>query len=267
MLGKLIKYEFKYTAGKYGLMYLILAAYTLFVLGIGLIPVNNPLLEITINMLSGVFFMVLIAVYVCSIGYAVIRFYKTMVSNEGYLTHTLPAKTEQIVFSKFLVAYIFQLISFVMVAACGFLVLQQKVDLKIEDLFAQINEELNVYGSAMIGWIVLILIFLLCTMAYQLLMYYVSISVGQMLQGNKIVGCVLGYVIINTVVQTFVMLVSLVATFAVGLGIGSKELERVLESEAGLAALFIGETALMFVLAIVGFFVTNYFLKKKLNLN
>ena len=267
MLGKLIKYEFKFTAGKYGLMYLVLAAYTLFVIGLGLIHTSNPFVTGTIGFLTGIYFIVLFGVCVCATGYAVVRFYKTMVSDEGYLTHTLPAKVEHIILSKFLVAYVFQFLTIILAAASAMLVVSLKFDVNLFSAFHSAIEELSALGENVVSVLIAFLVCALVSMAYQVLTYYVSIGVGQMLQGNKVVGCVLGYMIINTAVQVIVAVVSFGVSFIAGVSNGFENLESSISSVSGFTALLAVETVLMLVLAVVEYFVTSFCLKKKLNLN
>lgn len=116
MLGKLFKYEWK-DLTRIGLMMIIGVA---IVTGLGLVYFQTPLwknlFNDAMNSATGIQAMALIItafggffLYVMTIAAAIygmmiyegVHFYKTMYTDEGYLTHTLPAKTGQILFAKF----------------------------------------------------------------------------------------------------------------------------------------------------------------------
>ena len=80
------------------------------------LPVDHVLFTIGEVSFLVLYILVLCGVFFCSTGMAVVRFYKNMVSDEGYLTFTLPAKVEQLVLSKFLVAVCWQITTMLLVA-------------------------------------------------------------------------------------------------------------------------------------------------------
>ena len=111
MLKQLLKHEWIATARKYSLFYIVLAAVTLFTGLVSLIESENVVLTTMKGLIIGVYVITLVGMWFCSIGYAVIRFYKNMVSGEGYLTFTLPVTVPQLLISKLLVAFVWQLVT------------------------------------------------------------------------------------------------------------------------------------------------------------
>lgn len=100
MLGKLMKYEFKY-------YFKLLTPFYIFTLFSGLIiklcsiiMKNAPILNIPLSMV--IFISVLAIMFLPFYAFAVSikRFYTTVVKDEGYLTNTLPVKKSSIVLSK-----------------------------------------------------------------------------------------------------------------------------------------------------------------------
>ena len=103
MLSKLLKYEFKSTGRTFGLCYagVVAAALLLRILGLlsdsigfsDTLPRSVVLFTEFLTGLSGVAYAVMI-VAVCVITFLLIlqRFYKNLLSGEGYLMHTLPVR-------------------------------------------------------------------------------------------------------------------------------------------------------------------------------
>ena len=115
MLGKLIKHEF-------------IDNWKLLVLLDGLTIIVGAILGLYINALLNaddysnstplimtmgftLYVLILPSLGTITLIYIGVRYYKSLYSSQGYLTFTLPATTNEILFSKMLVAYIFELIN------------------------------------------------------------------------------------------------------------------------------------------------------------
>lgn len=99
MLGKLIKHEFKATARVIPVIYL--AVLLLFLVGL-----SAKTMKIQ-TVLATSAFLLMIAVFatiVVTYGVVIVRYYRSMFGNEGYLTGALPVTSGQLLFSKALVA-------------------------------------------------------------------------------------------------------------------------------------------------------------------
>lgn len=119
MLKKLIKHEFKDTMRlfipMFGFIVVLTPIFSL-MMSLGSQPYN----ENTADALSLVFGSGIIGYCLLLFGLLIvtqvliaIRFYKTMTSQEAYLTFTLPAKTGQLLFAKWLVSFVWYIL------ACG----------------------------------------------------------------------------------------------------------------------------------------------------
>ena len=96
MLSKLWKHEIVGTGRMMAVFYVILAAATALLSVIGILKQRFENIS-GIFTLSMVFYAVtIIAALVVSFAYLCVRFYQTMYSAQGYLTHTLPVKTTSI---------------------------------------------------------------------------------------------------------------------------------------------------------------------------
>lgn len=258
MLGKLLKHEWNATARKYGLFYLVLAIMTVAAVIIHGIPVEHGLYTMVEVAFLVLYVLTLAGVLFCSVGMAVVRFYKNMVSDEGYLTFTLPAKVGELVLSKFVVAFLWQVITAVLVVVsviCVFVLGHVELSLVWEVVRYALAES----GIAIPG----LLLMLVTSVAYQILFYYLSIAIGQLFANQKIAGAVVSYCVLSFVVE----IISVIFVFAGFVIVGFSELESYFTTPAGINAAYLFSAGLTFVFSIVAYFVTCFLLKKKLNLN
>ncbi|MDE6600227.1 MAG: ABC transporter permease, partial [Oscillospiraceae bacterium] len=96
MLGKLIKYDLMADWKKYATLYAATLLVSIMLFTTGKIKENihnNIILEIVEDMFGVVFTTLIVAIGVAVVVLTVMRFYKNVVRDEGYLTHTLPVHT------------------------------------------------------------------------------------------------------------------------------------------------------------------------------
>lgn len=108
MLGKLIKNDFKTSAHTMGMIYLAAAIAVAFM-------AFAYIFEVT--WISGVATMALLAISVIAVVVTFVcviaDFQKTLFGNQGYLSHTLPVTSGQLVVSKLVVSFSWMLLSYV----------------------------------------------------------------------------------------------------------------------------------------------------------
>lgn len=110
MLLKLLKYDFRAMWKHFSLVWgaaLALAVANRFTLFRGLIQ-NSAL---NADLLPVVFICVVVAMFVISIGFVIDRFSKGLLGSEGYLMHTLPVRSWQLVLSKLICGAVTWIIS------------------------------------------------------------------------------------------------------------------------------------------------------------
>ena len=102
MLGKLIKYDMKYMARVLPWLYLGAFAMSLLISLLFVLSAQSSYdaLLVTLALVMLPFALMIGALSVCGTVFMMIRIYKNMFSDEGYLTFTLPVKTHKIVWSK-----------------------------------------------------------------------------------------------------------------------------------------------------------------------
>jgi hypothetical protein len=108
MLGKLLKHEFKATARLLLPIYLLLVVLTIIdriVLGLDF----KGSLSIVTGFVTFAYVATLIAIVVVSFVIIALRFYKNLLSDEGYLMFTLPTKQSALINSKLIVSFIWNI--------------------------------------------------------------------------------------------------------------------------------------------------------------
>lgn len=257
MLGKLLKHEWIATIRRYALFYLVLGAVTLFAAVIHALPVENFFFNMAEGAVLVLYVITVIGVCFCSVGMAVVRFYKNMVSDEGYLTFTLPAKVEELVLAKFLVAILWQIITVVLSIVSLFLVfVPGHIEIKV------LLEGLSYFSDQVGTLIPVFVIMLLFSMMYQMLLYYLSIAVGQLFGTYRILASVVAYCAISFVLE-IVLVIILMVIFAI---FGFDEMNVFMNTTDGMTKFYLISMGWTIVLGIVEYFVICRLLKKKLNL-
>ncbi|HEY5583953.1 MAG TPA: ABC transporter permease [Ruminiclostridium sp.] len=169
MLRKLLKYEIKDTARVIPFFYLIAMFFAVMAL---------VAKQLNLGWLTGTssFILILVGIAVVIITFVVVvmRFYKNLYSNEGYLMFTLPVKPQLLLASKTIVAFTWIVISFVVaiVAICvslyGFGV--------NGTMLAEIMSEFEKYGLEKVIYFLIPMILL--SILYLLAQIFFSITVA-----------------------------------------------------------------------------------------
>ena len=213
---------------------------------------------IFVNLTTVLFVLAVIAACVFALVISVIRFYSGLLRDEGYLMFTLPVRPWQLVLSKLLTALltlvVTGLVSFVSVGILfgGIRGLLPSIRTSLEQSFG--------------GGIALLVLLVVVQVAVSVLQIYLSCSIGHLFRRKRILFAVLFYYAINVVLETVAVTSIIVLSnfepfcrFLVQLSAGM--------SAPGMFNLFIGVMlALLAVLGIVYFFVTERILRRHLNL-
>ena len=213
MFGKLLKYEFKSTAKWYLLMSLIVLGLSVLV---GVIGGSNAskanymeiqMLETIIGILFILIFGILIVLFLSNYYIIIRRFYTNLYGREGYLTWTLPASPHAILLSKFLGAWIASIYCFVLLYICGIVTLLVMGSVTGEDLSLIWDNYFSILSHSFTLWQI---VWIMVTTASGILMFYVSIALGQLFQNRRGLKAILfGFLlwvvlsIIGTIVNPF----------------------------------------------------------------
>lgn len=278
MTGKLVKYEIKSSMKLMAAVWAaLMAASLLFSLS------GNVLSDTVGNLSSGadnfvgfvevltgfMYGLILIALVVATIIIVVMRFYKGLLCDEGYLMHTLPVKPWQLIMSKGIVATLVVLISIAIICLSVMIIIGTSSFSIIPDLFAEIKfmwDEDPRYVLILAEFLILV-VFSLIKSIYQI---YASLAIGQLAGKYRIILSLAAYIGISVIVTTLFILfvtvgISIIETHNVSSWIASMEgnaNDMFLLGQIGIGGIF-GFTALQLIAFHV---ITERILSLKLNL-
>ncbi len=284
MLGKLIKYEWKNTSRVCVITLLALIGITLMGVLYYMSPLWNGLLDsgyfdetALVPILSGVASLVLYILVVVGAEYGVflfllIRFYRSMYTEEGYLTHTLPVTQHQLLLSKILVSGGWYLLSEIAAMASLFVLLcvffhgafPEDMALSLgqwKTLFSMISRRSGIHLA---GYAAVLAFVLLLGPFLGVCLYFCGITLGQLAKNHKglmaIVGCIAVY-LVNQIVLFVVQCVLLLGQVTAGV-VGGKSVVGIMQP-ASYVVMLIVQAAM----GVGAYFLTHYIVSRKLNLN
>ncbi|MBR6477088.1 MAG: hypothetical protein IKS85_01450 [Lachnospiraceae bacterium] len=294
MLGKLFKYEIR-SISKVGLLLVAIAG---IITAIGAVYLVSPLFKSLIDprgaketstvVFGSILGMLGILSYILMLFalttgfsiYAGFRFYKSMYSDEGYLTHTLPVTPSQLLFVKIVTASVWVLIMYaVLTLSALFLVtlgvaeithsdiptLLKNVKSGIEFILDYISKDLKVaIAKSSVYWIIALII----TPIANICILFGALTVGQCSWKNKGLMGIVSYIGIRVAMSV----ISGVANLAGNIVFAARSSADVEDEVAAMYALGLANSKYLVAMSITLVFavgltiVSNYIIKNRLNL-
>lgn len=191
MLGKLMKYEFKSTARTflpiYGALLATALVTRLMMWGdAGSVSMSGNFAYNLISVLVVFLFIaLLVATFALSLIVTLQRYYKNLLGEEGYLSMTLPVKPWQHIASKLVVSSVWYIASSV-VAMLSFFILMMSRNFFSEftRVFGQVFSMIDWNFDTVMGTVEVIVL-LVVSMACGILMLYASMSLGQLTNKSR----------------------------------------------------------------------------------
>ena len=106
MLVKLLKHELIDYFKKTRLIFIIVFGISFLILGLNYLENQIDFIKYIKATILISYVFVVIGMFIYTLFYPIIRYYKSMLKDEAYLTHTLPVKVSQILLAKLLAAFI-----------------------------------------------------------------------------------------------------------------------------------------------------------------
>lgn len=222
MLRKLLKHEWKSVSKVLFPVNLAIILLTV----IGCIILSTNLFDTKEALPLAVLLLVLYALSLMSFSfvtliYVYVRFYKNLFTSEGYLMYTLPVTPTQLFHSKLIVGYfwtalnsLFTILSFAALGfAAGFHAAVKEADSVpssfLNEMFSiSINEEItetfsfaDLFGYPPVEFFILLLTMILISCLSTVLMGYLSILLGQLMEKFKLAASIGFYIAIYLVTQ------------------------------------------------------------------
>lgn len=267
MLGKLLKHEFKATGR------LLLPIYIAFIIitpitavylrltGTSLFPEDSMFFNVLSGLCMALYIIANIAMVTASYIVILYMFYKTMVSKEAYLTHTLPVKTSSLLISKTLVATIWSIIAFVLMFVSIFSFTRIIGVFHKGDITQIVLNQRGITPLYIILFILLIVVGLISSYTT----YFTCFAVGQRFTGHPIAGAILSYMVLSFIMQIISTLA--ITAFSFTDFYDKLELDDSSIMYSNVPLVYLGFLiAFSSFLTIILFLISNHMFKKKLNI-
>ncbi len=271
MLRKLFKYDFEATGKIFLILYGIIALLSIFgKILFTLVPEgleNGPLLSVLVP----TYILLIIGLVFGFEIFLVVRFYRSLFTDEGYLYHTLPVKPWQHILSKLFTNVLLSLCGVLVIILCGLILLAGSPMNAIIEHSGEISSAFEFFfGISPAQMIFFLALALPITECHSFLMYFASIALGQILiPRHKVLGAFAAYIIYYIVIQMITSIPLFAYAFST---VDDILIDNGFETSMGWVTDFYHFTyffslALSVLCAVIFFFITNLIMKKKLNLD
>lgn len=225
----------------------------------------------------------MVALCLASNIYLLIRFYKNLFSNEGYLMFTLPVNPVQLLNSKLIVAYIWSffnaLLTYISIFALTFsssyysaihgdsnsksTFLSRIISSIAGDATDSASFQ-EVFGYSELGFLFQFTIYLLISAFFSLTMGYFAIILGQLIEKYKLASSIAFYIVLYVSSQ----LISTITLIAINLSnITSNSLSSLELTRSIYSTIFPTSSISSLILGILFYVATLFIIRKKINLD
>ena len=198
MLTKLLKHEFRATARIMGPLYLVLLAVALgFNFSARLMDSGNFVLNMLAALVVMAYVVAITAVFIVAFILMLQRFYKNLLGDEGYLMHTLPVRSWQLVLSKLICALATTVVNGIVGILAMFLMMPLDWD-EIFDtqLWQAVFHNLAQQPDTVLYFLEFLLL-LLVMCAAMFMNFYLAMSIGHLFSRRRILMSVVAFFGLN----------------------------------------------------------------------
>lgn len=270
MLGKLFKTEFKAS----GRLYLPIFIGLLFCAVVERIMIEiqeavdgSTVLNILFTVITIIFVLIIISVCVSGQFISIYRFHKSVFTDEGYLTNTLPVKSSSIIISKLLVGVLYTIFSYIVLFISAFIMVAGdlltniieaiKIDLGIANTQVGLLEYIFIALSDIPLTVLIFGALLIVSLFFNIIMFYAAFAIGNMANNKKVLLSVIIYIglanVLSFASSGIVILIEAIL---------SDSLSTITTVNITLAIVLVA----LVIICLIGYFVTNKIMKNKLNL-
>ena len=274
-LGKLIKYDFMDVSKLIIPFYIGMGVMGIVIRVFWFILLNEKI-DDRVRISTGVFqFMSYFGYVIAIIGiilmtyYAVIiRYYRSIYGNEGYLTNTLPIETYEIILAKLLTFFSWFVVNGIIIFFTFWFIIPVEGIFKANIFRPEVLHEIETFLRHSVGATLIIAIISMLVMTIEKILFlFLCVSIANMVKSYKILTGIGAYVILGGIIG---LIKQVILTFTYifdknydNYGNSEREVLRTFENvfNTNLGMLF---TSIVF--SVILFIVVNYLLKNKLNL-
>ncbi|MEG1930901.1 MAG: hypothetical protein RR131_07150 [Anaerovorax sp.] len=260
MLGKLLKYEVKSTGRIFVPLYGALAAISI-IISLLFSP-DSGMGGIVNGILLVLYFSLMVAIAVVTFVVIIQRFYKNLLTDEGYLMFTLPVKTWQLVAGKLLIAMLWSVVSSVVAGLSVFLIMTATFG-NFGEFIQMIQQGIHMLAQLEFNiWMTIfeVVLVMILSLAANILLIYAAIGLGHIANRRQILWSVVAYIAILTLLQIVTSLVMKI------LDLSGVDFMQMLSMQGQINLAIFGTMLLVVVTAVVCYVITVLSLNKKLNL-
>lgn len=274
-LGKLIKYDFMDVSKLIIPFYIGMGVMGIVIRVFWFILLNEKI-DDRVRISTGVFqFMSYFGYVIAIIGiilmtyYAVIiRYYRSIYGNEGYLTNTLPIETYEIILAKLLTFFSWFVVNGIIIFFTFWFIIPIEGIFKANIFRPEVLREIEMFLRHSVGTALIIGIISMLVMTIEKILFlFLCVSIANMVKSYRILTGIGAYIILGGIIG-LIKQVILTFTYIFDKNYGNYgnsewEVLRTFENvfNTNLGMLF---TSIVF--SVILFFVINYLLKNKLNL-
>lgn len=153
-------------------------------------------------------FLIILAIGQVVVTYAVVvtRYYRSLYSNEGYLTHTLPVKASSLLGSKFLTSLTWLVSSYVIAAGVLVIIVSyflQKQGVTMSEAFEQMKMATGFTDSQVVLGVVILVLFMFYSLTLQLAQLFFAMSFGNLhwFQSLGLAAPIISYIVLNFILE------------------------------------------------------------------
>ena len=193
MLGKLLKYDFKWVYKLIIIFYILAVTFSVIGRAFGTIE-NSLVFEIVSQIAFGTAISMMVSSLINTVMRSWVRFVRNVYKDESYLTHTLPVKKQEIFTSKVITGAVSIFTSMVVIIVCLFICYYSEANMEI--LKGLLELAASTYNTTVLNLLLLVAIVIFLEIVYALLIGYVGIILGHRSNKNKMArSIVIGFIL------------------------------------------------------------------------
>ena len=274
-LGKLIKYDFMDVSKLIIPFYIGMGVMGIVIRVFWFILLNEKI-DDRVRISTGVFqFMSYFGYVIAIIGiilmtyYAVIiRYYRSIYGNEGYLTNTLPIETYEIILAKLLTFFSWFVINGIIIFFTFWFIIPIEGIFKANIFRPEVLREIEMFLRHSVGTALIIGIISMLVMTIEKILFlFLCVSIANMVKSYRILTGIGAYIILGGIIG-LIKQVILTFTYIFDKNYGNYDNSEweVLRTFENVFNTNLGMLFTSIVFSVILFFVVNYLLKNKLNL-
>lgn len=203
MLSKLLKYDFKSLLKSLIPIYLIGLFIAVFNFLFQKLASKIVILELPSVLILFLWVVIIIGIPLVTFFISISKYYNNIIKDEGYLTHTLPVKKNQLIMSKLISSVLVMILSVIV----SLIILM--VGYGIGDVIEFVTTRLSLIEVSIII-LILNIIMVLVSYILQMIMVYTAISLGQIHNQNKIIYSIVYGIVMYTLNQIISVIILII---------------------------------------------------------